>query len=100
MPKKKSRRIIIGVDNNADHVNKALELGIIDIAGDIHEIKDASVVIVAVPANAIASVTKTVLDLVSDKALVFDVGSVKVQVCNQIKNHPKRKQLLRRQKSN
>ena len=92
--KKKSGRIILGVDNNINHVNKALELGIIDLIGDIHKIKEASVVIIAVPANAIASVTKTVLNLVTDKTLVFDVGSVKVQVCNQIKNHPKRKNFV------
>jgi len=92
--KKKSDRIIIGMDNNTVHVNKALELGIIDRIGDIDEIKDASVVIVAVPANAIASVTKTVLDVISDETLVFDVGSVKVQVCHQIKNHPKRKNFV------
>ena len=89
--KKKGNRQIIGLDNNEIHTQKALELGIIDVIGSEKDIKNTDIVIIAVPADAIPPVTKMVLDLISDNTLVFDVGSVKGQVCNRIKNHPKRK---------
>lgn len=82
---------IIGLDKNNNHTQKALELGIIDKIGTENDIAEADVVIVAVPADAIPPVTNMVLNGVNKNTLVFDVGSVKGQVCNQIKNHPNRK---------
>lgn len=89
--KKKGNRHIIGLDKNENHTQKALELGVIEVIGTENDIATADIVIVAVPADAIPSVTKLVLDAISEKTLVFDVGSVKGQVCNHIKNHPNRK---------
>ncbi|MDY7396515.1 prephenate dehydrogenase [Aureibaculum sp. 2210JD6-5] len=89
--KKNGNRHIIGLDKNENHTEKALELNIVDAAGTENDIATADIVIVAVPADAIPAVTKMVLDRISDNALVFDVGSVKGQVCSQIKNHPNRK---------
>ncbi len=89
--KKNSQRTVIGVDKSPIHCKKALALGIANEIGDIHAVADADIVIVAVPADAIPSVTESVLDTIGDNTLVFDVGSVKEQVCNQLKDHPKRK---------
>jgi len=88
--KKKANRTIIGIDNNTDHIKKALELGVIDEAGSLDQVKDAAIVIIAVPANAIPSLTEQVLDNVNNNTLVFDVGSVKQQVCQHVQNHPNR----------
>ncbi|WP_117883793.1 prephenate dehydrogenase [Aureibaculum luteum] len=82
---------IIGIDRNVNHTSKALELGIIDEIGTDSTLAEADVVIVAVPADAIPPVTKSVLDQINENTLVFDVGSVKGQVCNQVKEHPNRK---------
>ena len=89
--KKNGNYHIIGIDRNINHTSKALELGIIDEIGADSILTEADVVIVAVPADAIPPVTKSVLDQINENTLVFDVGSVKGQVCNQVKEHPNRK---------
>ncbi|MBJ2174229.1 prephenate dehydrogenase [Aureibaculum sp. A20] len=89
--KKNGNYHIIGIDRNVNHTNKALELGIIDEIGADSILTEADVVIVAVPADAIPPVTKSVLDQINENTLVFDVGSVKGQVCNQVKEHPNRR---------
>ncbi len=86
---KQKNRIFIGVDANHDHAQKALELGLIDKIGSINDVKDAQIVIVAVPVNVAPSLTLQILDLINDEALVFDVGSVKTSICEVVKHHPK-----------
>jgi prephenate dehydrogenase len=83
-----------GIDHNPEHIKKALALGIIDEEGSFEQLSDASVVIIAVPVNIISQVTLQVLDQISDKTLVFDVGSVKNEICKKIQNHPKRKNFV------
>lgn len=82
---------VYGIDHNPSHLKKAKELGIIDGEIDFSDIKDASVVIIAVPVDLIPKVANDVLDVISDKTLVFDVGSVKNNICIAIEKHPKRK---------
>jgi prephenate dehydrogenase len=81
---------VYGIDQNPEHIKKALELGLIDSEIEMSQIGDASVIIVATPVNAIPIVTQRVLDLVSKDTLVFDVGSVKQEICKAIQNHPNR----------
>ena len=92
--KKRGDFKVLGIDNNEDHIEKALELGFIDEATDFQGLKDVDVVIVAVPVNYVGKVTKTVLDFISDNTLVFDVGSVKANICEMLKDHPKRKNFV------
>src|SRR5210317_1750699 len=81
---------IFGIDTNPAHVSRAKELGIIDAEGSFDELEDASVVIVAVPVDKVEAVTLKVLDSIGAATLVFDVGSVKEQLCKAVSNHPKR----------
>jgi prephenate dehydrogenase len=60
----------------------------------MNQIADASVVIIAVPVNIIPQVTKEVLSIISTNTLVFDVGSVKNEICKAVENHPKRKNFV------
>jgi len=85
---------VLGIDKNPEHIKKALELGFIDQEANFSEIAEASVVIIAVPVNIIPKVTLQVLDLISDDTLVFDVGSVKNEICKTVRNHPKRKNFV------
>jgi prephenate dehydrogenase len=85
---------VLGIDKNPEHIKKALELGFIDQAANFSEIAEASVVIIAVPVDMIPKVTLQVLDLISDDTLVFDVGSVKNEICKIVRNHPKRKNFV------
>jgi prephenate dehydrogenase len=82
---------VYGIDQNSAHIKKALDLGIIDNEIDFSDISDASVVIIAVPVDVIPQVANKVLDIVSENTLVFDVGSVKNEICKAIEYHKKRK---------
>lgn len=92
--KKRLNFEVYGLDNNPEHIKKSLQLGLIDKKADFSDLKEASVVVVAVPVNKIAEVSIKVLDLISEDALVFDVGSVKNNICEQLKEHPKRQNFV------
>ena len=89
--KKRLNYTVYGLDAEETHLKKALELGIIDKIGEDKDIKDAEIVIVATPVNSIATVLQNVLNSISKETLVFDVGSVKNEICEAITNHPNRK---------
>jgi prephenate dehydrogenase len=88
--KKRLDLTVLGIDTNRKHLKKAIELGIIDQEGDKAGIKEADVVIIAVPVDKIPEVSIEILNLISADTLVFDVGSTKYNLCKSIKNHPKR----------
>jgi prephenate dehydrogenase len=92
--KKRLNYKVLGIDNNSEHIQKALELGIIDKAATFEDLTDVDVVIVAVPVDKIAEVSSQVLDVISNNTLVFDVGSVKKNICDFIDSHPKRKNFV------
>ena len=82
---------VYGFDQNEAHLDKALSLGIIDAKGTSESLASSDVVIIAVPVDLIAEVTSGVLDLIGDHTLVFDVGSVKKEICSTLQEHPNRK---------
>jgi prephenate dehydrogenase len=92
--KKRLNYKVLGIDNNPKHIQKALELGIIDKAATFEDLTDVDIVIVAVPVDKIAEVSSQVLDVISNNTLVFDVGSVKKNICDFIDSHPKRKNFV------
>ena len=92
--KKLTWATIYGIDNNPEHLQKAHELGLIFEKADLTIVKEVDVVIIAVPVNAIPILTSKVLDLVEKDTLVFDVGSVKTEVCTTVANHPNRKNFV------
>ncbi len=92
--KKNSWATIYGIDKNPEHLNKALELGIIYQKADLEIIPEMDVVIVAVPVNIIPDLSVRILDLIEEKTLVFDVGSTKSAVCDAIRHHPKRENFV------
>lgn len=92
--KKMTWATIYGIDNNPDHLQKALELGIIFEKSSIEIVKEVDMVIIAVPINVAPTILTQVLDLVTENTLVLDVGSTKRGVCKTVKNHPKRKNFV------
>ena len=89
--KKRNGYKVYGIDQNPKHIQKALELGVIDEASDFSTLADASIVIIAVPVDVIPQIAIKVLDKISKDTLVFDVGSVKNEICKAIKTHSNRK---------
>ncbi len=86
--------IIYGIDQSEENLDKALQLGVIDKKSTLQEIKEADIVIIAIPVDATVAIISEVLDLVSDNCLVFDVGSTKKRLCEVIANHDKRRNYL------
>ena len=86
--------VVFGIDKNQTHIEEALALNVIDKKANLEDIKDADLVVIAIPVDATVSMLSKILDLISDDTLVFDVGSTKVAICDVVKNHPKRRNFL------
>jgi len=85
---------IFGIDENDKHLDKALELGIIDHKANFEDIKGADLVYLAIPVDASLEVLPKILDLVNDNCVVTDAGSTKEHLCERVANHPKRRNYL------
>lgn len=85
---------IYGIDTKETHLDKALEIGVIEHKSKLEDVKNADIVIVSIPVDAQLTVIPKVLDIVSDDALVMDVGSTKEDICKVLENHPKRRNYL------
>ena len=82
---------IIGVETNEENAKKATELGFIDRILPLDEaIKDAQVIFLAVPVNAIDMLLPKILDNISNTQTVIDLGSTKQQLTEHVKDHPNR----------
>ncbi len=86
--------IIYGLDYNPVHLDDALALKIIDKKAEFDDLKQADLVILSIPVDASANYISKILDTISDDALVADVGSTKLDICNVTANHPKRRNFL------
>ncbi len=85
---------VIGVDRNKESLNKALRRRIIDEAMDLEEgVKNADLVILATPVDAMLKLLPAILDLVENQT-VIDVGSTKQCILETVENHSKRPQYV------
>ncbi|MBU2939922.1 prephenate dehydrogenase [Lacinutrix sp. C3R15] len=85
---------LFGVDSNPTHLKEALELKVIDFKATLKDVVNADFVILSVPVDVAVKLLPEVLDLVSDDALVMDVGSTKSDICKVVENHEKRRNFL------
>lgn len=86
---------IYGIDNDQQHINKALELNIIDEGTDLEQgVKNSDLIIIAIPVDAARKVLPGVLDLISDHQTVMDAGSTKAGIVKAVKDHPKRSRFV------
>jgi prephenate dehydrogenase len=85
---------IFGIDNNEEHLDIALAKKVIDKKANLEDIKNADLVIVAIPVNATVKQLPNILNLVADDAIVIDVGSTKEDICLAVEEHPKRRNFL------
>lgn len=87
---KKISSKLIGVDANEQHLQKALELELVDEVMPMEDaIAEAEVVVLAIPVDKLVSILPGIMDKVEDQ-IVIDLGSTKAQLVNVIKDHPKR----------
>ncbi len=87
---KKISSRLIGVDASEEHLQKALELELVDEVLPIDEaIAAAEVIILAMPVDSMVTLLPALLDKI-DNQIVIDLGSTKHPSVNAVKNHPKR----------
>ena len=85
---------ITGIDQNETHLTEAISLGIVDQIGSMNSLKTADLVVLAIPVNAALKILPQVLNLISDQAVVIDMGSTKEAICKAVSTHPRRAQFL------
>ncbi|AWG25167.1 prephenate dehydrogenase [Flavobacterium kingsejongi] len=85
---------IAGIDNREEHLDRALELGLIDCKTTVETLNEADWVIVSVPVNTAVKLLPEVLDRIGDQTIVMDVGSTKNPICEAVQNHPKRRNFI------
>ncbi|MEM9673566.1 MAG: prephenate dehydrogenase [Cyclobacteriaceae bacterium] len=86
---------IIGVDTSRQHAAQALALGIADKILPLTEaVAQSDVVVVAVPVDTIVEMLPQVLDLITDGAVVVDLGSTKECICQVVDSHPRRSRFV------
>ncbi len=87
---------LIGVEANPAYARRALELGLVDeLTTDLAAaVAPASLVVVAVPMDAMLAVLPQVLDLIVDGQVVIDVGSTKNNLLAAVAGHPRRPQFV------
>jgi prephenate dehydrogenase len=89
-----SEATIFGIDSNENHLQEAIALGVVEAGASFEDLSDADFVIVSVPVDVALVVLPKVLDFVGDQAIVFEVGSTKMPICEAVANHPKRRNFI------
>jgi len=86
---------LTGVDANPAHDQEALSLGLVDEVKPIHgAVKDADLVIIAIPVDAARHIVNEVLDVVGPETVVADMGSTKNGICQVVGKHKRRAQYV------
>ncbi len=86
---------ITGVDSSPEHARQALEIKLVDEVKPLEEaVQSADLVILAIPVDKILALLPKVLDLVSDRTTVTDMGSTKKFISETIDSHPKRRNYI------
>ncbi len=85
---------IFGIDNNENHLQEAIALGVVDTVGTFENLVHADFVIVSVPVDVALVVLPKVLDVIGENTIVFEVGSTKMPICEAVANHSKRRNFI------
>ncbi|MEL0245421.1 MAG: prephenate dehydrogenase [Flavobacteriaceae bacterium] len=85
---------IIGIDKSEIHLQKALELKLIDETSELSKINNPDIIVISVPVKSILNILPIVLKSVNINSLVIDFGSTKKSICQIVKDHPNRQNFL------
>lgn len=79
---------IVGCSRNEAHLQRALELGVIDeyTLDQTQAVQGADVVLLAVPIRAIGGILSNIADSIEEKAIITDAGSAKGSVIAAVKD--------------
>ncbi len=81
-------------DNNPEHLNQAIAMGLAD--GELREriCSELDGVILAVPVNVLPDIAEEFLNKTKEHTWIFDTGSIKSNLARRLKNHPARKRFV------
>ncbi|MGK2857792.1 MAG: prephenate dehydrogenase [Thermoanaerobaculia bacterium] len=86
---------IAGVESNARNARLALEAGLVDEVTSLDAaVREAGVVVLAIPVDAIREIAPATLDQIGERAVVVDTGSTKASVCATLAAHSRRGQFV------
>jgi prephenate dehydrogenase len=85
---------VFGIDADENHLEQAVQLGIVHQKATLNDLAEADFVILAAPVDIGLVILPEVLESLGEETLVFDVGSTKLPICEAVENHPKRRNFL------
>lgn len=85
---------VVGIDRSEAHLSEAIELGIIDDKATYDDLAAVDMVFLSIPVDQMVIELPKVLDAVGEQTLVVDAGSTKLQLCEAVASHPKRRNFL------
>jgi len=85
---------VAGIDRSEAHLTQAIELGIIDDKATFADLATVDMVFLSIPVDQMVIELPKVLDAVGEQTLVIDAGSTKLQLCEAVASHPKRRNFL------
>jgi prephenate dehydrogenase len=85
---------IYGIDSNENHLQEAIALGVVDAGATFDDLATADFVVVSVPVDVALTLLPKVLDAIGDSAIVFEVGSTKMPICEVVADHPRRRNFI------
>ena len=85
---------VYGFDKNNQSLDFSLSKQIIDHKLDLESLLDFDYLFLAIPVESIKSQLASILDKISERTLVIDLGSTKYQICNSVSKHYKRGNFL------
>ena len=81
---------IVGVDRNEKHAEQAKILELVDDIGGFSSVREADLIVLAIPVDASAMLLGTILNDVKPSAVVIDLGSTKKEITQAVKEHSNR----------
>lgn len=79
---------VVGCSRNAEHLQKALDLGVIDsyTLDPVEAVKGADMVLLAVPMRAIKPILESIVEHINDDMVITDAGSAKRAVIKAVED--------------
>lgn len=88
---RKNGHHVCGVDKNSKHLEEAKKIGGIDNYKNIsNALSNTDLVVLCLPVDAILKTLPKVLDKISGKTTVMDMGSTKFDICQRVDKHKRR----------
>ncbi len=86
---------LTGVDTNDENAGQAIKIGLVDRIEPLGQaVKNADLVIIAIPVDKVVIVLPQVLDQITSGTTVTDMSSTKREIVEMVKNHERRKNFV------